>query len=151
MFKKTANKITRSFRRNERGDGALGSVISMGMFITLLILFVWMVLTYYSFRVLSSAANEGAAVAARYNVSADGNRTVALNDGVEYAEDLISDSGTRALVENVTVTAGPENEQIATIVVEGNAVTPLFSMRLTATGSAPVEEFRPQGEELGAP
>ncbi len=135
------------WRRGERGDGALGSVISMGMFITLLVLFVWMILTYYSFRVLASAANEGAAVAAQYDVASDGNQEVSRQQGEIYAEQLIANAGARALVENVDAEAEIVGDR-AQVVVTGRAITPLFAMNLSATGSAPIEQFRPQGDEL---
>lgn len=132
--------------RSERGDGAIGSIISMSVFIVLLVMFVWMILTYYSFRVLSTAANEGAAVGARYDAGLDGpNREL----GVTHAKALIEATGSASLVENVAVEPGPDNdEERVEIVVSGKSVTPFFSLNLRATGSAPVEEFRNQGEEL---
>ncbi len=149
LTRKRTRDLLRRLRRDDSGDGALGSVISMSMFIMLLVLFVWMVLTYYSYRILSSAANEGASVAARYDVESKGNPNVSLERGEDYAAELINDAGASALVEGISTSSGFETEngvERAVISVSGQAVTPLFQMTLEATGSAPIEEFRNQGD-----
>ncbi len=139
-------RLVRSWR-SERGDGAIGSIISMSIFITLLFAFIWMILTYYSFRVLSTAANEGAAIGAYYDPALEGPN---VQNGVTHAENLINETGTTSLVEDVVVKPKDYSlgDQTVELEVTGKSVSPFFSLNLKATGSAPVEEFRPQGDEL---
>ncbi len=127
-------------RRRDRGDGPIGMVIGASVFVLGLVLTIDVGLGYYARLVLSGAAQEGAVEAARLggSVAEDMAQTDALISGSSGS--LLRSWSTRGRVE----TDGLGGRRV---VIETSAVVagPIGSWTLTATGSAPVERFRPQG------
>lgn len=95
-------------------------------------------LAYYGRQVLAGAAQDGAATAAL-----DGSST---GKGIEVANQLIANGGGGWIV-NPTVT-GARTGDVIEIRASGTAIqlVPFIPpIRITANGSATVEEFAPQG------
>ncbi len=95
-------------------------------------------IAYHARTILSGAAQDGAAAAARL----DGTSA----EGVALAEMLIDESASSLLASSSV--SGQRSTDEAVVVVSGDVVSLIpfvGTIRVNATGSAPVESFRPQG------
>ena len=102
------------------------------------LLVVQFALAYYARTVMSGAAQDGAAAAARQNATAA--------EGQSLTDSLVSEAA-GSLLEHHTVTASSTGDTV-TVRVEGEVVSllPFFgTITVVATGSAHVEQFEPQG------
>lgn len=105
--------------------------------ITLLFV-VQFALAYYARTVVSGAAQDGASAAARRDASAA--------EGVALADALVEQAAGSLLSSHVVTPSG--DGEVVTIRVEGEVVSvlPFFgSITVSASSSARVEEFTPQG------
>lgn len=123
-----------------QGDGPIGLIIGAGVFLAGLMLVIYIALAYHGQQILAGATQEGAVVAARL----DGDPS----DGVALTRELISLSGS-SLIDDLSVT-GPRFEvngagdEWVIIEASGAVKGPLGPWPISATGSAPVEQFTPQ-------
>ncbi len=124
----------------DRGDGPIGLIIGAGVFLAGFMMVIYLALAYHGQQILAGATQEGAVFAARL----DGDP----NDGKALTSQLISSSG-GSLIDNLQV-SGPRFETNAAgdewVVIEatGDVAGPLGPWSISATGSAPVEQFAPQ-------
>lgn len=103
-----------------------------------MILVVQFGLAYHARQVVAGAVQDGAAVAAR--------RGASVEAGVQTADQLIATSAGRLLVDH-SVTATSTGDLVS-ISASGEVVRllpVLPTIRVQATGTASVEQFRPQG------
>lgn len=95
-------------------------------------------IAYHLRTVLSGAAQDGAAAGARLDASPA--------DGAALAEALIGEAGS-TLLSSSSVTAARSGD-VVVVTASGEVVSLIpfvGTIEVNATGSAPVEEFRPQG------
>ena len=95
-------------------------------------------LAYYARQVLAGAAHDGAAAGARQNATPEA--------GAALTEQLINESG-NALLDSHSTTASTDGETV-TVIASGEVVSllPFFgTITVSASGSAKVESFDPQG------
>ena len=96
-------------------------------------------LAYYAQQVFSGAAQDGAANGARRDSSPEAGRAL--------AEDLAARAGS-SLVEDYQAHVSVEGDRVV-VTVSGDVVSLIpfrRAIRVEASGSAPIESFRPQRE-----
>lgn len=124
----------------DRGDGPVGIIIGSGVFLLGLLMVVYFALAYHGQQILAGATQEGAVYGARL----DG----AQSDGKELADDLISSAGGSLfdgpVVTSMRVRTNADGQRWLEITASGSVRGPIGSLGVEATGSAPLEEFRPQ-------
>ena len=114
------------------------SVLASSVILLAMLLVVQFALAYYARQVLAGAAQDGAVAGARLGA------TTAEAEAV--AADLVTQAGS-TLVESPTIEAATVGDRMV-VTVRGSAVSLLpfrRSIPVSATASAPVEEFHPQG------
>lgn len=126
--------------QSDRGDGPVGIIIGSGVFLFGLILVVYFALAYHGQQILAGATQEGAVYGARL----DGDQS----DGEALADRMIAETA-GSLFEGPVATStrvrtGADGQRWLEITASGQIRGPIGSMRVEATGSAPLEEFRPQ-------
>ena len=102
------------------------------------LLVVQFALAYYARTVMSGAAQDGAAAAARRNAS--------VSEGISLTDSLLSNAA-GSLLNDYSVTASTSDDTV-TVRAEGEVVSllPFFgTITVAATGSAHLEQFDAQG------
>ena len=123
--------------RSDRGE-ALITVLMVPFILIGMMLVVQFGLAYYAQQVMAGAAQDGAASGARDGASASAGQAVA--DG------LVQSSASQLLASYSSSSSSDGN--VITVATRGNVVKvfPLFpSITVSATGSASIEQFVPQG------
>jgi Flp pilus assembly protein TadG len=114
-------------------------VLMVPLVLIALLFVVQFALAYYARTVVSGAAQDGAAAAARRNAS--------TADGIALADSLV-EQGAGSLLDSHSATASA-TDNVVTVRVEGEVVSllPFFgTITVAASSSARIEEFSPQGE-----
>ncbi|MFV0259844.1 MAG: pilus assembly protein [Acidimicrobiales bacterium] len=113
--------------------------MAAGLVLVAAMLAVQIALAYYAQQVMAGAAQDGAVAGARRDASVD--------DGRAVAADLVDAAGSSLLVSSSVDAA--ETDGRVTVTVSGQVVS-LIPFRsgftVSATSSAPVEQFRPQAD-----
>lgn len=123
--------------RSDRGE-ALITVLMVPFILVGMMLVVQFGLAYYTRQVMAGAAQDGAASGARVGSSAATGQVVA---------DELAQSGASHLLTSYSSTSGSDGNVI-TVTTHGKVIKvfPLFpSITVSATGSASIERFIPQG------
>ena len=121
----------------DRGD-ALVTVLMVPFILIGMMLVVQFGLAYYAQQVMSGAAQDGAAAGARDGASAASGQAVA---------DGLARSGASHLLTSYSSSSGSDGNVI-TVTTQGRVIKvfPLFpTVNVSATGSASIERFVPQG------
>lgn len=114
------------------------TVLMVPVVLIAMMLVVQFGLAYHARQVVAGAAQDGAATAAR--------RDGSIEAGVQLTDGLISASAGQLLRSHSV--SGSRSGDLVTVTATGEVVRllPLFpSVQVSATGSAAVEQFRPQG------
>jgi Flp pilus assembly protein TadG len=127
----------RAGRCGERGE-VTATVIMVPLVLAAVMLFIQFGLAYYARQVLAGAAHDGAAAAARYGSSVDAGVALSTQLLDEAASSLlVTSSATGAVTgHRVTITT---TGQVVSLIPFGPSIT------VSATGSAPIEAFHPEG------
>ena len=133
----TGNQRNSRRQRDERGE-----VTSTTVIVPLVLLSVMVVvqfgLAYHVKNVLAGAAQDGAAAAARVDASAA--------DGATVAETLVNESASPLLADHTISAAVAGDRVVVTIEASVVSLIPFIDgIAVTAVGSAPIEQFHPQG------
>jgi Flp pilus assembly protein TadG len=123
--------------RGDRGE-VTATVLMVPLVLLAMMLVVQFALAYYARQVVSGAAQDGAAAAARQHSSP--------GVGAALAEQLISE-GAGSLLTAHSASGSSDGERVY-VEASGEVVTvlPFFpAITVTATGSAAIEEFTPEG------
>lgn len=133
----STNEHTGPRRRSDRGE-ALVTVLMVPFILIGMMLVVQFGLAYYARQVMAGAAQDGAASGARDGASAASGQVVA---------DELAQSGASHLLTSYSSSSSSDGNVI-TVTTRGNVIKvfPLFpSVTVSATGSASIEQFVPQG------
>ena len=137
VSKDSTNEQVARRGRSDRGD-ALVTVLMVPFILIGMLLVVQFGLAYYAQQVMAGAAQDGAASGARDGASATAGQAIA---------DGLAQSGAAHLLTSYSSSSGSDGNVI-TVTARGKVlrVFPLFpSITVSATGSASIEQFVPQG------
>jgi len=124
-------------RSDDRGE-VTATVILVPVVLIALLFVVQFSLAYYARVVLAGAAQDGAVAGARQDSSAA--------VGAALSDQLISESGSSLLASHSSTGASTGDTVTVTTTGEVVSLLPFFgTITVTATGSARVEQFEPQG------
>ncbi len=124
-------------RRAERGTATV-TTITVGVVLLATMMVVQFGLAYYAQQVLAGAAHDGAATGAR--------RDATPESGRRHADQLVDQAGSSLLVDHRSEVEVRGDRVVVTIRGEVVSLIPFrSSIPVEASGSAPVEDFRPQG------
>lgn len=127
-------------RSRERGS-ALVTTLSTGVILIAMMLVIQFGLAYYAQQVLSGAAQDGAVTAAR--------RDSTLENGRQFAEQLVAEAGSSLLLSHQTTVADEGDRAVVTITGEVVSLIPFVrTLSVRASAAAPFEDFQPQ--EVGS-
>jgi Flp pilus assembly protein TadG len=133
-------RIGGSRRRDERGLAALEFVLIAPALLTLIFAVIQFALWYYAGSVARAAAREGA------NAGAE----APLDPGAAARKaQAVANGPGGGVVRNVGVQVGTSGDEAITVVVTGNAPSLVLgvSLPVRATGTAPLEVFRPESQQ----
>ncbi|MGI9597050.1 MAG: hypothetical protein ACR2QK_12875 [Acidimicrobiales bacterium] len=120
----------------DRGDGPIGLLVAASVFVLGLTSLVYAGLGYHANQLVTSAAQQGAAVAARLGGTPEDGVATADEMLARWAGPLVDRRSTTA-----TVVREPDGRGRVVITIEADVVAPLGAWPVEVSGSAPIEEF----------
>jgi len=122
-------------RRDQRGVGAVEVVIAFPVMLTIILTIVQLALAAHARSVAEAAAQEGAAVARRY----DGSTQAARARTADYLDELGP-----TILQNRSITVD-RNSQAATVTITATVISviPGLDLSVEKSASGPVEKYSP--------
>src|SRR5262245_19679977 len=125
-------------RRGDLGAATTVTVLVVPIVMLCILLGVQIALAYHARHIAEAAAADAAHAAAAYGAAADA--------GATTAKDILTTNATQ-LLDDVSVSVAVDADRVR-VVITGTVenVVPGLDLRVSGTGEAPVERFRPGSE-----